>query len=73
MRVVRPGRRTPQGGLKSVGPGAICRRFFMDGSERIGRLRWIHEDAEGMPVASSLPGAWLLYLWGTQTFLEPSR
>lgn len=46
---------------------------FEDGSERVGRMRWIYEDTEGKPVASSLPGTWRLLLWGPYTFLEASR
>ncbi|MET7571233.1 hypothetical protein ABZT04_22420 [Streptomyces sp. NPDC005492] len=32
-------------------------------------LRWLHEDDQGDPVSSLLPGHWRLYCWEPDQFL----
>ncbi|MER7921829.1 MULTISPECIES: hypothetical protein [unclassified Streptomyces] len=46
---------------------ALC---FADGSQQTVNLRWLYEDGDGQPVASSLPGVWRLRNWGPMTFMN---
>ena len=52
---------------------AVCEivaKLLLNSSEqRTVRLRWVYEDDDGDFVASSLPGAWLLMVWGPAAFL----
>lgn len=48
--------------------GVVLR--FADGSQRTVNLRWLYEDADGQPIASSLPGVWRLRNWGPMAFMS---
>jgi hypothetical protein len=53
---------------------AVCEveaELLLNGTDRrTVRLRWVYEDEEGDFVASSLPGAWRLMIWGPAAFLK---
>ncbi|WP_369221542.1 hypothetical protein AB5J52_06815 [Streptomyces sp. R39] len=48
--------------------GVVLR--FGDGSQQTVNLRWLYEDADGQPIASSLPGVWRLRNWGPMAFMN---
>ncbi|MGW6791877.1 hypothetical protein [Streptomyces chartreusis] len=43
---------------------------FADDSQQTVNLRWLYEDADGQPIASSLPGVWRLRNWGPMAFMN---
>ncbi|MGW5466119.1 hypothetical protein [Streptomyces sp. NPDC003996] len=43
---------------------------FADGSQQTVNLRWLYENADGQPIASSLSGVWRLRNWGPMTFMD---
>jgi hypothetical protein len=42
----------------------------LDDQVRHARMRWIREDADGMPAMPNEPGTWYLYLWGPWAMLN---
>ncbi|MFF7525960.1 hypothetical protein [Streptomyces pseudovenezuelae] len=48
--------------------GVVLR--FADDSQQTVNLRWLYEDADGQPIASSLPGVWRLRNWGPMAFMN---